>query len=57
MEMSTQDWREYSSYLQTQLNMETLREPKSIGEAYNNHSISQDLDDVNTNILNAKEKA
>lgn len=56
MEMSRNDWRAYASYLQSQIDMKTLRTPKSIGEAYNNHSISQDLEDVNTNKIYVKEE-
>ena len=50
MQMSKNDWGAYASYLQSQINMNELRIPKSIGEAYNNHSISQDLEDVNNKI-------
>jgi len=57
MEMSKNDWRAYASYLQSQLDMTTLRTPKNIGEAYNNHSISQDLEDVNTTKIYVKEQA
>jgi hypothetical protein len=57
MEMSKNDWRAYASYLQSQINMSELRKPSTIGEAYNNHSISQDLEDVNNNKIYVKAEA
>lgn len=50
MNMSKNDWRAYASHLQTQLSGKKLKTPLSIGEAYNNYSLSQDLDDVNHKI-------
>ena len=57
MEMSKNDWRAYASYLQTQIEGKDLRNPINIGESYNNHMISQDLDDVNNNKIYVKAKA
>ena len=50
MRMSKNDWRAYASYLQAQLAGKNLTKPASIGEAYNNYAISQDLEDVNAKI-------
>lgn len=57
MQMSKNDWRAYASYLQSQIAGKNLKDPKSIGEAYNNHEISQDLSDVNNNKIYVKAKA
>jgi len=54
MQMSKNDWRAYASCLQSQISGKNLKDPKSIGEAYNNHSISQDLSDVNNNKIYVK---
>lgn len=55
--MSKNDWRAYASYLQSQIAGKDLKNPKSIGEAYNNFHISQDLDDVNNNKIYVKAQA
>ena len=57
MEMSRNDWRAYASYLQTQIEGKDLKHPANVGEAYNNHMISQDLDDVNNNKIYVKAEA
>lgn len=57
MQMSKNDWRAYASYLQSQIAGKNLKDPKSIGEAYNNHAISQDLSDVNNNKIYVKAEA
>lgn len=57
MEMSKNDWRAYASHLQSQIAGKDLKNPANIGEAYNNHMISQDLDDVNSNKIYVKTQA
>ena len=57
MEMSRNDWRAYASYLQSQIAGKDLKDPKSIGESYNNHNASQDLDSVNNSKIYVKAQA
>lgn len=57
MNMSKNDWRAYASHLESQLKDADLNNPESIGEAFNNHSISQDLSDVNNNKIYVKAEA
>lgn len=51
MRMSQTDWYGYLDYLRSQVQNVDLKNPKSIGEAVNNHNVMQDIDDVVKNKL------
>ena len=48
--ISKKDWSDYASYLQSQIEGKDLKNPKSIGESYNNFTTNQDLEEVNRKI-------
>ena len=52
--MTRQDWNDYAGYLKSQINTAELSTPKSIGEAYNNYLVMQDLEDVKSSKLGIK---
>ena len=44
--MNTRDWYDYLGFLRGQVSNVDLQEPESIGEAYNNFQVMQDIENV-----------
>ena len=51
MSMTQRDWYDYLDFMRSEIKGSDLKNPKSIGEAYNNHVAMRDITDVTENKL------
>ena len=49
--MTQRDWYDYLDFMRSQVQGNDLKNPKSIGEAYNNHVVMRDITDITENKL------